>query len=155
MRAPPAGRRGFTLIEVLVALAIMAVGTTAAIGLFTAATAMHKRALDQTTAALIADSALSDVRAAVRLQFDPRPLPTARAATADVPAVYYYKRDAAHPDFPSYVYDVLLTPIGTVDAMAADAFLAEVRVKWKASDKVVAPEFRTVILRRVTMRDLR
>ncbi len=149
------GGRGFTLIEVLIALAIMAVGTTAAIGLFTAATAMQKRALDQTTAALLADMALADARGAVSLTFDAKALEAARPATSKDPPVLFFRRNATHSDYPGYVYDLLLTPIDAVTPEEADAFHAEVRVRWKMTNRVRVSDFRTVILRRISVRDLR
>jgi prepilin-type N-terminal cleavage/methylation domain-containing protein len=149
--------RAFTLLEVLIALGIMAVGLTAAIGLFTAATAMHKRAIDQTTAALIADLALADARAAVTLSFDPKavPLEVRRPAGDGRPPVFYLKHDAKLPEYPGYAYDVFLTPVDAAEPDEADAFFAEARVRWKQANRERATEMTTVILRRVTVRDLK
>jgi prepilin-type N-terminal cleavage/methylation domain-containing protein len=146
---------GFTLIEVLVALAIMAVGVTAAIALLTAATTMHKRAIDLTNAALVADAALAEVRGAVTLSFDPKPLAVHRPGTADAPPVLIWKKDATNADYKGYVYDLLLTPIGTIEPDAADAFLAEVKVRWKSAAQSRTMEFKTVVLRKVAVRDLK
>ena len=46
---------GFTLVEILVALFVMLVGISSAFALFAAATALHKRATDQSSAAVIAE----------------------------------------------------------------------------------------------------
>ncbi len=151
--APRKSARGFTLVEVLIALAIMAVGITAAIGLFTAATAMHKRALDQTTAALLADAAIAEARGAMTLGFDARALEAVRPPTD--PPVLYFRKGAANPSYPGYVFDLLLTPIGTSDPDEADAFHAEVRVRWKSTNIVRVQEFHAVVARRVAVRDLR
>lgn len=57
--------RGFTLIEILVALGILAIGATSALALFAAASAAHKRAIDRTNAANIAEQAFADVESAL------------------------------------------------------------------------------------------
>ncbi|MFN0057174.1 MAG: prepilin-type N-terminal cleavage/methylation domain-containing protein [Planctomycetota bacterium] len=57
--------QGFTLIEILVALGILAIGATSALALFAAASAAHKRAIDRTNAANIAEQAFADVESAL------------------------------------------------------------------------------------------
>ena len=67
MTACPVRRRalteGMTLIEVLVAILIFSVGATSLIALFAAASATHKRGVDRTHAALIAEEIFSEVQA--------------------------------------------------------------------------------------------
>ena len=57
------GRRGMTLLEVLLTLAIFLVGSVGIIGLFTAASVLHKDAVDRRTAAYIAETVLAHVQA--------------------------------------------------------------------------------------------
>ena len=156
-RATRAGAPGFTLIEVLVALAIMAVGTTAAIGLFTAATALHKRAIDQATSAFLAQSALDEVRGHVTLSWSAKALervPAAQAQGAGGAPVLYYRKAVVDPAYPGYAYDVLLTPLDDPEPDEADTFHVEVRVKWKTAGPGRSSEFHSVVTRRVVSRDL-
>lgn len=64
------GRRGFTLIEVMVALGVLVIGVTGILAIFAAAASTHRRALEETTAAIIAGSVIAEQRAAfVRNKF--------------------------------------------------------------------------------------
>ncbi len=56
--------RGFSLIEVLVAMGVLVVGIVGVLALFAAAADAHRRALEETTAAIIADSVIAEQRAA-------------------------------------------------------------------------------------------
>jgi type II secretion system protein I len=56
-------RDGFSLLEVLVAMVILTIGATSLIALFAAAAATHKRSVDRTKAAMIAEEILSEVKA--------------------------------------------------------------------------------------------
>jgi prepilin-type N-terminal cleavage/methylation domain-containing protein len=151
-------RAGFTLVEVLVALGIMAIGITAVIGVFTMATTTHKRAIDATSAALIAQSAVAELRGALTVRFDAAALPVAGGggAAPDAPApVLAWRRGAHDPSFPGYSYDVLLTPLDAKKPSDADVFHVEVRVKWLATGQQRGETFHTVATRRVAWRDLR
>lgn len=150
---PCAARNGgFTLIEVLIALGIMSIGITAVIGIFTMATTTHKRAIDETSAALIAQSAVADARATLTARYDASALPVVAEGP---PPVLALRKNATDPAFPGYSYDVLLTPIDAPKAADADVFHVEVRVKWQATGKQRGETFHTVALRTVAARDLR
>ncbi len=56
-------RGGFSLIEVLVAMMIFTVGATSIIALFAAASASHKRSVDRTRAAMLAEEIVAQVQA--------------------------------------------------------------------------------------------
>jgi prepilin-type N-terminal cleavage/methylation domain-containing protein len=142
---------GFTLVEVLIALAIMAVGVTAVIGVFLMATATHKRAVDETTSALFAETALAEVRGGLTASFDARRLPVAAPGP---PPVLVWKKGGRDPVYPGYACDVYVTPIDDPDPDAADAFHVEVHVRFLASGKERESVFRTVMVRRVRWRDL-
>ncbi len=57
---------GFTLLEVIVALGILAVGIGAAVSLFTAGTAAHSRAVDRLKSIEISESVFAAVEGALR-----------------------------------------------------------------------------------------
>ncbi len=64
---PPCSRarsRGFTLTEILVALAILLIGMVGVMAAFASAVGLHRRGLDQTTAALLAGTVLEVTQAA-------------------------------------------------------------------------------------------
>jgi type II secretory pathway pseudopilin PulG len=52
------GRGAFTLIEVLIAFAILAIGMVGVIAALASAVDLHKRGVDQTSAAMLADTIL-------------------------------------------------------------------------------------------------
>ncbi len=55
--------RGFSLIEVLVAMVILTLGATSLIALFAAAAATHKRSVDRFHAAVLAEEIIAEVQA--------------------------------------------------------------------------------------------
>jgi prepilin-type N-terminal cleavage/methylation domain-containing protein len=57
-RRPRSARRGFTLIEILIALAILVIGMVGVMAAFASAIELHKRGVDQTSAALLAQTIL-------------------------------------------------------------------------------------------------
>jgi prepilin-type N-terminal cleavage/methylation domain-containing protein len=54
----PGRAGGFTLIEILIAIAILVIGMVGVLAGFSAAVGLHKRGMDQTTAALLAQTIL-------------------------------------------------------------------------------------------------
>jgi len=58
MRSTLAARRGFTLIEILIALAILVIGMVGVMAVFAAAVDLHRRGVAQTSAALVAETIL-------------------------------------------------------------------------------------------------
>lgn len=59
-------RSGFSLIEVLIAFAILAVGASSALAIFAAATAAHRRAADRIRETLVAEAVVSAIRSELR-----------------------------------------------------------------------------------------
>ncbi len=57
---------GFTLLEVVVALGILTVGVSAAISLFAAGTASHRRAVDRIRAIEVSEMVLASLEGAIR-----------------------------------------------------------------------------------------
>jgi prepilin-type N-terminal cleavage/methylation domain-containing protein len=66
---------GFTLVEILIALGVLAFGLVAVLGLMAAATTTHKKAVDRVNAALLADSIMADIDSALTVGFDETKLP--------------------------------------------------------------------------------
>ncbi|NQT20871.1 MAG: prepilin-type N-terminal cleavage/methylation domain-containing protein [Planctomycetes bacterium] len=62
-RLLPAGRGGFTLIEILMAMAILVIGMTGVTALYAIAVDAHRRAMDNAGVALLAENMLSDISA--------------------------------------------------------------------------------------------
>ena len=53
---------GFSLIEVLIAMFILSIGAASVLSFFAAAASTHKRSIDRTHAALVAERVFSEVR---------------------------------------------------------------------------------------------
>lgn len=139
---------GFTLVEILVALGIMAFGVTVALGLFTLATRTHKRALDRTNAGLVAESAMAELRSTLTATSDLSGLASAGGASV------YLRRGGSYPGHEDYAYDLVLTPLDGDTPDEADTFLAEVTVRWRATGKARTQVYSTVVVRRLAARDL-
>lgn len=61
---------GFTLLEIMVSLGILAIGMSAAMGLFTAAAASGRRAEQAVQASLVADTVFSDIESRLTMSYD-------------------------------------------------------------------------------------
>lgn len=75
-------RRGFTLVEVMVALGVLAVGIGGVLAMFAAAASTHRRALNETITAIIADSVLAEQRARFNRNRWSEPMPLAKEPAA-------------------------------------------------------------------------
>ena len=82
-----AGVRGFSLIEVLIAMAILAIGMVGVVSWLTAAVDLHKRGVDQTSAALLADTILELKQSEALAGFSPDEL-----STRNEEGEYFFKR---------------------------------------------------------------
>jgi len=74
------GASGFTLLETIIAMGVLAIGATTALALLVSATAMGRHAEHQVNAALIADSAFTDIEAELNGGFSPKKLEVLEAA---------------------------------------------------------------------------
>jgi len=121
---------GFTLIEILVALFVMLIGLSSAFALFAAATAMHKRATDQSMAAIMADSIFSEVESRL---------------TAGVDINRIARMDARFPKYEGYRYDLELIPLDANE----DEIYARLSIRWNTQGKELSRVFSTILIRRI------
>ena len=143
----PRGRaRGFTLMEVMVALGVLALGIGGVLAMFTGAAAIHRRALDETAAAIIAESAAAEFRAefnadAVRAE-----------ASADVSRRKYQDPVAVErepvPGFPLYSCSLRPTVLERErqTGRAVQVYL-EVAVVWQRRGAPHEEVYRTILFR--------
>jgi len=96
-RAQSANRSAFTILEVLMAIGILALSITAVLFLFAMGMRSHQRALNRSRAAMLAETVVNELQA----RFDP-------AFDATKPIV-----NATHPDFPGFHYSVDFTEVYT------------------------------------------
>lgn len=121
---------GFTLVEILVALFVMLIGLSSAFALFAAATAMHKRALDQSTAAILADSIFSEVESKLTVGVEINKL----ARTGDT-----------FPEFKGYSYDLELIPVDDNE----DEIFVKVTIRWRKQGRERNQVFSTILIRHI------
>ncbi len=129
-------RSGLTLIEILVALAILAVGATAALSLLGAATGVARDAAMSARAALLAHSLTAELSAAYDLSVDLRALGAGE------------EREA--PDSPGLRYKWELEPYGD----RGEAVRVHLTMRWQAGSERVE-EFYTLLRRRLRAADLK
>ncbi|MDF1661514.1 MAG: type II secretion system protein [Planctomycetota bacterium] len=63
-------KRAFTLLEIMVSLGILAIGMSAAMGLFTAAAASGRRAEQAVQASMVADTVFSDIESRLTMSYN-------------------------------------------------------------------------------------
>ncbi|MGE0711107.1 MAG: prepilin-type N-terminal cleavage/methylation domain-containing protein [Planctomycetota bacterium] len=154
--------RAFSLLEVIVAMGVLAIGATAAFALLVAAAAAGRRAEHEVNAALIAETALNDTTLdpGVRIEDYPRvkdaePLPNEDPPPALRGAAEsrYLVRNEEWPKYPGYRYDVVLTPLaGPVDGDPWH-FLVEVEVRWSQKGQRRSAIFQTIRIKTPTHLD--
>jgi prepilin-type N-terminal cleavage/methylation domain-containing protein len=138
VRPRPSGlgrARGFTLLEVLVALMVFVLGIAAILPLFAVAGASHKRGIDQSHVSWIAP------RIAAKIQ---------EGLTSPNPKSL--KNQTWEEYGQAYVYDATLTPLslGSQTGATGDvAFLLSVEVRWKEAPEMRVEKFETVVLRKL------
>ena len=125
---------GFTLIEIMVALGIMAIGVTSALSLFAGATALHKRALDKMNSAFMADTVLSEV--GDRLM-------TSTAADLGNSSA------GVVPGFPGYEYKVTYTPLDDAD----QEWFLECEITWNVKGIKQIEKFQTIQIKHVSYKE--
>lgn len=123
---------GFTLIEVIVALGILAVGIGTCIALFAAATAAHKRAIDRVHISAIIEHAFADVESALAQGVPPEEI------QQDPPFEEIQRNWPAFEVLPAF-YEVA--------GGGADEILLELKVTWTARGVPREEIFRQLIAR--------
>lgn len=98
--------RGFTLIEIVMALVVFAISITSILAMFTVAAASHRRGLEQTQARLIARRVFADLQSK---DFGSRAPKNVAGAT--------------FPDYGgAYTYDVIFRPVAVNTQNEAQAY---------------------------------
>ncbi len=168
-------RRGFSLLEIIVAMGVLAIGATAAFGLLVAATAAGRRAEHHVNAAVLAESllndlhgyplgpnALEDLEVAELTAGDEAGSPQDTAADPSDPPgpavaaagpTRYLAQDLEREDFPGYVTDVTITPLEGPVPNEPWHFLVEVEVRWSERGKRRSAVFAKVMLRNASHLD--
>ncbi len=128
----PRRRRGaFTLLEVLIALAILVLAVATILPLFAIGTTSHKRGIDQTKVSLIAPHILAKIQDRL---YDPNPQPITNQEYVDLGR--------------SYRYDATFSPLDSGDPFRS-AFIVKVTVRWMETGKERKENFETILLRKI------
>ena len=122
--------RGFTLLEIIISMAILVLGLSAILPLFAVGTASHKRGIDETMVSLIAPHITA--RLQERL-YEVNPQPLRDQEYAEVGRVYKY--------------DATFTPLDLSDKDRM-AFIVRVTVRWSENASLHSESFSTILLRR-------
>jgi Tfp pilus assembly protein PilV len=121
--------KGLTLIEITIALIVLALGVVSLLVLFTLGGSTHKKGIDRITAGVIAREILSDIQQE-GIKSNPEAI-----------------KDRVYPGYGGlYRYDVEFVPIFS-KSKASPAYRVVVRVKWLESGGQQFVELETVILR--------
>jgi prepilin-type N-terminal cleavage/methylation domain-containing protein len=126
-RRTPRAARGFTLVELLVAIGILAMAAGGVIAVFAAATRSYVRGIDGTEAALIASSLVAEARTAF----------WERDCLKDA-------SDMKVPGKPRYTYDLTYYELDR----AGDEVLMRVRVRWSERGRETHLDFDTILFRK-------
>lgn len=97
-----AGVRGFSLVEILIAITILAIGMVGVVAGLTAAVDLHKRGIDQTSAALLAETILELKQSEALAGLTPDELSTREGDS------YIFKRSE---NYPAYECKIICTPL--------------------------------------------
>lgn len=125
------GPRGFTLLEVLIAMCVLLISIAAILPLFAVGTASHKRGMDQTIVSLLAPHITAKIQENLTAP-DPKDLKDAELEYHGL----------------SYRYDAQFSPFDGSDP-ARTAFIVRVTIRWKEGGQDRAEAFDTILLRRM------
>jgi len=138
-------QQAFTLIEILLAIGILALGITAVLFLFTIGARSHKRAVDRTRAALLAQTVLNQIKADL-LSPDLGQLKRYTIADDDIQLT---EQPARNAEFPEFYYTVTFDPLPD-----ARFYKVRVQVRWgeesAKADERNSETFTTVLQRKKT-----
>lgn len=148
--SPRAGRgrgwgrpHGMTLVELMMAFAILVTGLTAIFGLLLAGTRSHRRALKETEATQCAATVLAELRSGF-----------ARGQTFSSDNPNNWQVSA---DFPSCAYLRTIVPLdprsaGQANTLALREFFVRVKVRWSEKGENQAIELNTIMYRNADYR---
>jgi prepilin-type N-terminal cleavage/methylation domain-containing protein len=151
-------RSAFSLLEVIVALGVLAIGATAAFALLVAAAAAGRRAEHQVNASLLAESELNRVNLDPTIPLTDYPLasevealpgeavpPGQRLGTQpDGLETRYLVRDGKWSKYPGYTYDIAITPLAGPVPNQPWEFLVELEVRWAQKGRRRSARYSTV-----------
>ena len=130
---PRRGEGGFTLLEVMISIAILVLAIATIIPLFAVGSTSHKNAMDQSHVSWIAP------RIAARLQAD-----LYSGSPKDVEGGTWREYDGY------FEYDATFEPLnsGAADGTNGVAFLLKIVVRWNEGGNPHTEEYQTVVLRK-------
>lgn len=118
------GERGFSLLEILMALAVLAIGMVGVFALFGIATTNHRRATDQVGVGVVAQRALAEAQT--------------RFAAGDTSSA----KGLGFPEYPGFRYDLDAEPLpGPLTRYAV-----KITVTWQFRGRPTTEVFETVLL---------
>lgn len=124
-------RAGFTLLEVLIALAILVLSVATILPLFAVGTTSAKRGMDQTMVSLIAPHIFARIQERL---YETEPPPIVNQEYSELGR--------------QFRYDATFAPLDPGDG-ARSAFIVKVTVRWKDYGKEQNEVFETILLRRL------
>ena len=142
MRAKPTRCAGFTIIEVLVALAILVFGMTAIIGMLTFGAALTRTALLRTSAAAASQAVVADLEETL---FPPTPPGAVADADGETGAPLEVK-DRPLPSMPDVVYSARAEE----NPRRPLEYRVDVEMSWKAAGVRRATTFSTILVREIS-----
>jgi type II secretory pathway pseudopilin PulG len=116
-------QRGMTLIEIMVAFGILVVGLVSIFAMLNAAMRSHKRAMNETEAAIVAESVLADLRSEFQ---------RGRIVRSDGKGLFDIS-----PDFPDYSVRKTIIPLeparkGVAGVGGDREFFVRIEVRWSS-----------------------
>lgn len=142
--------RGFSLLEIIVALGIFMVGAASVFSLFAVGAQAHKRAVDMSNAARAAEAIFAELEAKWTVVGDLQKRPTkggakgGRKGDHDYPVLASGKPPWSVPGYPEYTYDIQYTPVDEED----NAVMTTVFIHWQRRGQARVETFRRLLLRR-------
>jgi len=128
------GNSGFSLLEVLIAMAVLTVGAGSLIALFAAASSTHRRSVDRTRAALVADEIVAQAQLLYSPDVKPEDLDAAmKTRLPELIGDYRWEIKTFHPQGEGWTEAELWVHIA---------------IRWRRSGKAREEEFDTVLLPR-------
>lgn len=134
----PARRAGFTLIEVMVAMAILVVGMTTILGLLSFGLALHRTSSERADASRAAEAVVAQLR---RELFTPKSLKDG-LAPANPPEIV---AERPVPGDEGLFYTAKLHE----NPKLAGEYFAEIEISWKEKGRRRFQSFRTILLQEI------